>query len=228
MAVDLPHVVFYLLGGLAVASSLLVVSSRNPVASLLYLVLSFFCLAGLFVTLQAHFLAAIQILVYAGAILVLFLFVIMLLNLGPPEGRRRLPRGPAVAVSLAAALGFVLLLGLVARGGDVAALTDAGVAARIEAEDRVSRSIQPVTEADAAVDRAGEEGTELERLDLDEVGVDREAIATQTSAGGRELVGSTEALGTSLFRDFLLPFEVTSLLLLVAMVGAVMIAKRER
>lgn len=170
------EIVFYLLGGLAVASSLLVVSNRNPVASLLFLVLSFFCLAGLFVTLEAHFLAAIQILVYAGAILVLFLFVIMLLNLGTTELWVKLPRPLALGLTAAAGVGFVLLLVLTFRESATPGASEA----------------QPSTLGDAGV------------------------------------VGTTEQVGSAMFRDFLLPFEVTSLLLLVAMVGAVMLAKRER
>jgi NADH-quinone oxidoreductase subunit J len=159
---------FYVLGGLAVASTVLVVSSRNPIASLLYLVVSFFSVAGLFATLEAHFLAAIQVLIYAGAILVLFLFVIMLLNLGTGEVWPALKRPFALTLGALAAAGFVVILVLSFRG------------------------------------------TEL------------------TPARDGDLVGSTEAIGAALFRDFLLPFEVTSLLLLVAMVGAVMLGKRER
>ena len=78
-------VAFWVLALGAVVASLLVVTNRNPVASVLFLVVAFFCLAGLFVTLHAHFLAAIQVIVYAGAIMVLFLFVVMLLDLGRPQ-----------------------------------------------------------------------------------------------------------------------------------------------
>ena len=166
------EVVFYLLGGLAIAGAVLAVSARNPVASLLLVVLSFFALAGLFVTLEAHFLAAIQILIYAGAILVLFLFVIMLLNLGstPPDEWL----APPLILILASASGAAFLLAaffLVRRG------EPAGAGAVV---------VSP------------------------------------------PVVGSTEAVGLSLFREFLLPFEITSLLLLVAMVGAIVLAKRER
>ena len=168
------EVVFYLLAALAVASAVLVIGAPNPVASLLFTVLAFFALAGLFVTLEAHFLAAIQILVYAGAILVLFLFVIMLLNLGTEERREWL--APPGALTLSTALGaafLAVLFLLLRRGGPELAAPPAGDAAPA-------------------------------------------------------VVGTTEAIGIALFRDFLLPFEVTSLLLLVAMVGAVMLAKRER
>ena len=207
------EVVFYLLGGLAVGSAILVVSSRNPVASLLFLVLSFFCLAGLFATLGAHFLAAIQILVYAGAILVLFLFVIMLLNLGvSEEAKMRLPRWPALALAVAAGIGFVVFLAL--------AIAESRDTVSAAAAEEAPRSLEPGEDGEV-VDAAAEEGGELDELALDEVGTD----ARQPEEA---LVGTTEALGVGLFRDYLLPFEVTSLLLLVAMVGAVVLAKRER
>lgn len=168
--------VFYLLGGLAIASAVLAISARNPVASLLFVVLAFFALAGLFVTLEAHFLAAIQILIYAGAILVLFLFVIMLLNLGSELPREWLAPPPVLILATAAGAAFLLVLFFVGyRGLSVPAPL---------------LGVQPPT---APV-----------------------------------VVGTTEAVGLTLFRDFLLPFEVTSLLLLVAMVGAVVLAKRER
>ena len=216
--------VFYLLGALAVASSALVVTGRNPISSLLFLVLSFFCLAGLFVTLEAHFLAAIQILIYAGAILVLFLFVIMLLDLGRPEPMLRLPRPLALALAGFATAAFVLVMLFALRAsGEMAALSGARVAAAA-----ATRSVEAARGERAAVDEAA--GI-AEREPLDEVGADAgRAGGVRARAADRErlAIGSTEAIGTALFRDFLLPFEVTSLLLLVAMVGAVMLAKRER
>jgi NADH-quinone oxidoreductase subunit J len=163
------EVAFYLLGGLAIASAVLVISARNPVASLLFTVLAFFCLAGLFAMLEAHFLAAIQILVYAGAILVLFLFVIMLLNLGSETQQEWLAPPGVLIGSTAVGAAFLLVLFFLWQ-----------------------RGAAPTARMPAAV------------------------------------VGSTEGVGLALYRDYLLPFEVTSLLLLVAMVGAVMLAKRER
>ena len=76
---------FYSIGGVAIASALLMVLMKNPVVSAVYLVVTFFSLAGLFVLLEAQLLAALQVIVYAGAIMVLFLFVIMLLNLNRTE-----------------------------------------------------------------------------------------------------------------------------------------------
>lgn len=164
---------FWVLATLAVASSLMVVVNRNPVACVLFLVFTFFCLAGLFVTLHNHFLAAIQVLVYAGAIMVLFLFVVMLLNLGRPQWFDVSPLPLTVAAVLLGA-GFVAVLVL---GGLPDVVPPAG---------------GPV---------AG--------IPLD-------------------VRGSTEAIGAVLYTVYFLPFIGTGLLLLVAMVGAVVLARRER
>ena len=166
-------VAFWALATLAVVCSLLVITSRNPVASVLFLVVSFFCLAGLFVTLHSHFLAAIQVLVYAGAIMVLFLFVVMLLNLGTPQWFDF--AGPPVKI-------VALVLGV----GFVGALVGAGIG-------------------------------------------DFEPAARGPAAGiAPDLLGSTEAIASALYSAYYLPFLVTALLLLVAMVGAVVLARRER
>ncbi|HEY7473270.1 MAG TPA: NADH-quinone oxidoreductase subunit J [Gemmatimonadota bacterium] len=166
-------VAFWVLAAIAVFSSMLVITSRNPVASVLYLVVTFFCLAGLFVTLSAHFIAAVQVIVYAGAIMVLFLFVVMLLNLGTPQWFDI----AATPLKLAA-----LILGV----GFVGALAAAGIG-----------GFEPSARGPAA-------------------GVDP------------DLLGSTEAIATALYSAYYLPFLVTALLLLVAMVGAVVLARRER
>ena len=76
---------FYLFGLLAIASALAFVTRKSPVAAALWLVQTMFCLAALYVMMDAHFVGAIQVLVYAGAIMVVFLFVVMLLNLGHPD-----------------------------------------------------------------------------------------------------------------------------------------------
>ena len=105
---------FTIFGIVAVAAAVLMVAFRNPVHSALSLVATLFCIAGLFVLLKAHFLAAVQIIVYAGAIMVLFLFVIMLLNLGHPETLERLPRRVrrlAVVLLMALLAGQIALVG---------------------------------------------------------------------------------------------------------------------
>ena len=168
---DFDRIFFFLTAGIAVGSGILTVSRRNPVQSVLFLILNFFCLALLYLTLHAEFLAIIQILVYAGAILVLFLFVIMLLNLGSQLPHEWLAPPPILILASAAGAAFVLAGFFLVR------------------RDEVSGVVPPTATA--------------------------------------PVVGSTEAVGLSLFGDFLLPFEITSLVLLVAMVGAIVLAKRE-
>ncbi len=160
---------FYILAFLTVACGIMVVAnpfSRNPITSAMFLVLTIVCMAGLFVLLHAFFLAAVQILVYAGAVIVLFLFVIMLLDLKEEERRK-------VKV-ISAGLGTLSV-------GAIAFL--------------VGRSIL----------------TYGKTLPHNELSLD----------------GSTAALGKKLFTDYLLPFEILSLLLLVAMVGAILLSKKE-
>lgn len=160
---------------LAAGGAVMMIASRNPVASLMYLVLAFFALSGIFVMLDAHFLAAVQVIVYAGAIMVLFLFVIMLLNLGHHEDldmRGHLARLVALVVgsSLCA-----MIAALVLRG-------------------------------------------EQSSLASDDGGVVMEAILRSRGAVG--------AIAEPLFTSYLVPFELTSLLLLVAIVGAIVLARR--
>jgi len=164
---------FWILATIAVVGSVLVVTNRNPVASVLFLVVSFFALAGLFVTLNHHFLAAIQILIYAGAIMVLFLFVVMLLNLGTDRWFE-MTGMPLRVVAVVLGLGFVAVIVAGGLSGFV-----------------------PVIEGPAA-------------------GFDPDVL------------GSTGAIGSVLYSAYYLPFIVTALLLLVAMVGAVVLARRER
>ena len=145
---------------------LLVIANRNPVASAMFLVLLFVFMAGLFVLLEAFFIAAIQVLVYAGAVMVLFLFVIMLLDIKASE--RRKFRVLSVVGGVAVAGAFVWELGIV-----------------------LSQPVQPLT------------------------------------GGGDELRGGLEQVVKPFFAHYLLPFEVTALLLLVAMIGVVLLSKKE-
>ena len=111
---------FYLIATVAVASGILVVACRNPINSALSLVMTFFCLAIFYVMLYAPFMAAIQVLVYAGAIMVLIIFVIMLLNLGE-EARRRYTHGVALGGAVAAIVMFQVVFFL--RRGDPVGMT---------------------------------------------------------------------------------------------------------
>lgn len=159
---------FYFLSFLTVLSALMVIVSKNPIHSVLYLILTFFTLSGHYILLNAQFLAAVNIIVYAGAIMVLFLFVIMFLNIkdNHEEAKTNLTK---IAAAIVGGTVFVILFGAYRK--------------------TVLMPVDPAT------------------------------FDSQ--------VGMIESLGKLLFREYLLPFELASILLLVAMVGAVMIGKRE-
>jgi NADH-quinone oxidoreductase subunit J len=168
---------FYVFAGIALGGALGVVLSRNPVGSLLFMVGTLGSIAGIFVLFEAHFLAAIQIMVYAGAVMVLFLFVIMLLNLGH-EYRKDFRFGVGMLLSFAVT---GLLAGILARefGGDGFAAFHARF---------------PDTQA-------------------------MDALMAEKGAIG--------SIAHPLFTDYVLAFELTGILLLVALVGAIAIAKRK-
>ena len=157
---------FYVLAALTIAAALAVIFARNPVHSALSLVMTMFLIAVAFAALDAHLVAALQIVIYAGAVMVLFLFVIMLLNLqvDPPEVAH--PGLRTAAVVSAAILGGVL---------------------------------------GTTVWRSWSTGATAEPLAAD--------------------FGTTVSLGRLMFRDHVVAFEMTSLLLLVAVVGAVVLAR---
>ena len=166
-------VVFWGVSAVAVATAVMCITRRNPVASALYLISTLFCVAVLFVLLDAQFIGILQVLVYAGAIMVVFLFVIMLLNLGRGgPGDMKGPFGIAAAVLLA---GLLLL------------------------QFRVLNRVLPPQE-----------------IVLPEGAL----VALQRERG---VVG---AVAGPLFGEYVIPFEITSMLLLAALVGAVVLAKR--
>jgi NADH-quinone oxidoreductase subunit J len=191
---NIPMLVFLVIGTLAVASSILVVAMRNPVHSALFLLLTFLCVAVLFVIKAAEFVAAVQVLVYAGGVMVLFLFVVMLINYRHlPEERVLSPvwlGGIGVGVSV-----FILMVALVRPGA------------------YHSQAPEPVKALTTV----------------------RETYITDHPTDPNKLVRRTrdrenrnaEAVGMALYTDYLVPFEVASLFLLVAMVGAIVIGKRE-
>ena len=155
-----------------IATSILVVALKNPVYSALSLLVMFFHVAGLFVTLHAEFLAAVQIIVYAGAILVLYLFVVMILNVKQDDRYHSQWR----------LAGFVctplLIEAMVLLSGGAGTRTTGGRAVSLPSEDPIA-------------------------------------------------LDNTLAIGQTLFSTYLFPFEVASLVLLVAMIGAIVLAKRE-
>lgn len=164
-------ILFYLIAISAIASALLMVLQKNPVKSVLFMIVNFFCLAVIYLLLHAQFIAIVQILVYAGAIMVLFLFVIMLLNLGDET---LLKEKANYRKTIAYILSGVILIELVI-----------GIAGPLN-------SSQGKISADAV------------RL------------------------GSVEGIGAALFQNYILPFEAVSILLLAAIVGVVVLAKKRK
>ena len=181
-------IVFYVLAAGALVSAVLTILQRNPVAAAMWLVSTMFALAAIYVLLSAQFLAAIQVLVYAGAVMVLFLFVIMLLNLGRDQGDFR--TGPiwVVAAGLAGALAVELLvLGRYTPDRLVVDVTSRPAAGGAHSVLAMGDSLRLLTETRGAVGVVAE----------------------------------------PLFRNYLVPFEITSILLLTAAVGAVVLAQRK-
>jgi NADH-quinone oxidoreductase subunit J len=167
---DISSVFFALVTIVAVVSALMVVTCKNPINSALSLVLTFFCIAIYYVMLNAPFMAAIQIIVYAGAIMVLIVFTIMLLNIRVDANKKS-----SHQIALGSVIGIVTLL----------------LSCLFLARGKISQPVGEITS------------------DM----INR--------------VGHTELIGKAIFIDFLLPFEVTSILLLVAIIGAVILAKRK-
>jgi NADH-quinone oxidoreductase subunit J len=163
------QVFFFYFAFVIAAASVLVVALRNPIYSALSLLIMFFHVAGLYVTLHAEFLAAVQVIVYAGAILVLYLFVVMLLNVRQDD---RYHRQWPMAASVGATLVIEAVILTAMKGWTT-----------------------PVV-----------------------------AAGTETTVEGTSNAGS---IGDVLYSTYLFPFEVASLILLVAMIGAIMLAKKD-
>lgn len=162
------QILFWFLSALALVSALLVVTSKNPVYSVLFLIITFFAISGHYILLNAQFLAIVNLIVYAGAIMVLFLFVIMLMNLNAdtePQKRK-----------------WLKVIGVIAGG----CLMLVMVAALKQAE-----------------------------------------VKSKVAMLGTGDIGLIENLGMALFKEYVVPFEISSVLFLSAMVGAVVIGKKE-
>lgn len=163
----LSQYIFLFLTFVAILSALMIVLDKNPVHSVLYLIITFFAIAGHYLLLNAQFLAIVHIIVYAGAIMVLFLYVIMMLNLNKEiePHKKNLPKVAAVISAGLLLLSFVALV----KGAD----------------------------------------------------------ATMLPAARNSNIGLMDNLGKTLFNEYLLPFELSSILFLSAMVGAVFLSKKE-
>lgn len=161
---------FIIVSLVAIVSAVLVVACRNPINSALALILTFFCLATYYVMMDAPFLAAVQVMVYAGAIMVLIVFTIMLLNIRVDATKKHTHK-----VALGSVIGFFTLLNT----------------AYIVYKSQAAAPAGPYT-------------PDMVRV-----------------------IGHTQLVGREMFTNFLLPFEITSILLLVAIVGAVILAKKK-
>jgi NADH-quinone oxidoreductase subunit J len=164
---SLTEILFLLLSAMAVGSALMMILSKNPVHSVLWLILVFFAISGHYILLNAQFLAIVNIIVYAGAIMVLFLFVVMLMNLNADTEPKKNYR--------------LQFIGIVAGGSLL--LTILAVVYQMDIESPV-----------------------------------------QMNNGGQGLI---KHLGSVLFSEYVLPFEISSVLFLSAMIGAVIIGKKE-
>ena len=160
--------IFYFLAFLTLLSAMMVILSKNPIHSVLYLILTFFCLSGHYVLLNAQFVAVVNIIVYAGAIMVLFLFVIMFLNMRDDDEDTKTNLTKMAATIVGGTLGVIMV----------------------------------------AVFRKSQ-------------------IGTYNPYSFDSQVGMIENLGQVLYNEYMLPFELASILFLVAMIGSVMLAKRE-
>ena len=163
-------IITQLLGALAVASAMMVMLSKHPVRSVLYLVVTFFFISGLYIMMNAQFLAIVNIIVYAGAIMVLFLFVLMLLNLNKDAE----PKTPTIIWIISTVAGGVLFLVLIAALKDIVLVSQ-------------KDDFAPISN-----------------------------------------IGLVENLGNTLFTKFVVPFEISSILFISAMVGAILLAKRDK
>jgi NADH-quinone oxidoreductase subunit J len=169
----LTQILFWILSAITIGSALMVIFSKNPVYSVLFLIVTFFAISGHYILLNAQFLAIVNIIVYAGAIMVLFLFVVMLMNLN----KQAEPRKNIWMILSAVIAGGALLLVIVYAAKEVTA-------------GRVIKA--------APIDIGGSN------------------------------IGLIEELGKKLFTQYVIPFEISSVLFLSAMIGAVMLGKKEK
>ena len=160
--------IFFFLSVLALYSAVMMLVSRKPIHSVLYLTLTFFAIAGHYIMLNAQFLAVVHVIVYAGAIMVLFLFTVMLLNLNEKEISPK-PGWIKIIAILTGGIFMIVLIGIF-RGYDIAVTNDPALSQ----------------------------------------------------------IGLVKNLGKILYKQYLLPFEVSAVLFLTAMVGAVMLGKKEQ
>lgn len=164
------EILFFVLAGLTVLSALLTISSKSPVHSILFLIVTFFSISAHYILLNAQFLAVVNIIVYGGAIMVLFLFVVMLMNLNKEDAKFSKPFILLVG-SLVSVIFFVLTAGIFVKS---------------------------------------------------DITVNNQALLYSGD------IGLTERLGEALYTDYVVPFELASILFMAAMIGAVLLSKKKK
>ena len=195
-------VFFWVFSVAALVAGLLTIMARNAVHSALFLISSLVSVAALFVLLGAEFIAGVQILVYVGGVMVLFLFVIMLVNVGAEErGRERIFNSSA-QVMTSVVFGLLLAVGLVYA-------LNQGYDGMVKKEMR-KHDAQDVEEL---------------RAQIQEQRSDEQQNLEASATGTFKITKDTERVGSSLYRYASLPFEIASVLLLVAIIGSVMLAR---
>ena len=200
------NLVFYLFAFMAVAGGVLLVALRNPVSSALAMVLSFVGLAGLFIGLNAYFVGIVQILVYAGATMVLFIFIIMLLDLND-EKPVKFKSSSVVAGLVIPLLLVVQILGVIQTGSE---------GNRVEFEEITNDSMRKSAEHFA-------------QLDEYEIALPREkqsAIYKSLTHEKSPKLPDTNLIGHTIFKSYNYPLQVVGALLLVATIGVVILSKR--
>lgn len=279
-------IAFFLTAAATVASALMVVLHRNPVINALYMVLSFFGVAVLYVLLESHFLAALQVLLYAGAVLVLFVIIVMLIRLDQDQLMKVKPK-PGKALAVALALGVILILVGVAHSLSQSSSQKGHFLLQREQPDQMAAFLlelgekrvevpartEPLSEAEK-VQMAGQVLTALGKpetrakaqwpepfraMEPAKIEALRKAlladlnrqwtlaqlrvpaqfkelnrsdiaaflrIATKARLAQLEEFGTTGSVGRDLFSRYLLPFEAASILLLAAIVGVLLLARR--
>jgi NADH-quinone oxidoreductase subunit J len=172
-------VLFYIFSLLLIVSALKVITSRNPVASALFLVLAFFNAAAIWMLLEAEFLAILLVLVYVGAVMVLFLFVVMMLDINLDEISRDFKK----FVPVASIVGAIIII-------ETALILWHGYGA----------TVTPV----------------------------RDVLLSNTSAAGGAMMSNTQSIGKVIYTDYIFPFEIAGLILLVAIIAAISLTVRDK
>ena len=202
-------VVFFISAAIIMAGGVGVIVVRNPVHAALSLVMTLFGVAVLFINLEAYFLAVVQVIVYAGAIVVLFLFVIMLVGVDKAEDVRSEPLVGQREFAVLAGIGLVALAVIIgfAAGGEVTGEGEPGF--------EIARAFEDVDDVDG-------DGITDETIPPSQGFLDANGQYVEQDSG------NTKQLGRLLFTDYVFAFEITALLLTIAVVGAVVLARRPK